>query len=630
MENENKLNGIPQNDIKNTETGIPETSEAENEITELRGKNSKVFRMNDGDYKSVFYSGGINERTAYSAEAENDGQQTTALAENETEQPVVTYGWKNGQISSGSVIEIGTSSDSGARRMYIKLSMPSLPGNPRIKKAELKLFQYSGASFVTTDPKIGLYKVTEDIAVGECTPAYDSNLIDYNPMKSGFTENGEPAFYIFDITKLIDTAKENGSANVSLVLKSLYENRKADEGVLLYGSSSSEYAPQLSIAYESSYAVNTSYRTHTYELGRFGQAAIDLACGNLMLESEDFAWQGNRMPVTIKHLYNSALAAYQYTANGGIRLNAADFSGMKLGGGFKLNLMQSMVPSSFQKDGALYSGYVFVGENGEETYFKKSEKTASSNGLTYNLYEDTNGGELKYDPEKKTMSAGEETYYFDSDGRLIKISSGRNSMTITYESGKIASVTDGAGRAFAFAYDADGFLTSVTAPDKTKIEYGYASNRLSTVAYPNGRKAAIVYTYGKPSQIILSENNTDTYKIKFTYFGDRVETVTEYGAENGIFAEGLTAEYIYSAAGRHTVVSTYEPGNYELDEAERKTVYAFDNDGNIVSEYSYSKDTGNVGVSGSESGIRPYSAGGIVSNIDNLLLNNRVFVHGKT
>ena len=78
------------------------------------------------------------------------------------------------------------------------------------------------------------------------------------------------------------------------------------------------------------------------------------------------------------------------------------------------------------------------------------------------------------------------------------------------------------------------------------------------------------------------------------------------------------------------MVSTYEPGNYELDEAERKTVYAFDNDGNIVSEYSYSKDTGNVGVSGSESGIRPYSAGGIVSNIDNLLLNNRVFVHGKT
>ena len=62
-----------------------------------------------------------------------------------------------------------------------------------------------------------------------------------------------------------------------------------------------------------------------------------------MFESEDFAWAGNRMPVTIKHLYNSALYAYQYTANSGIKLSTANFSAMKLGNGFKLNIMQSMI-----------------------------------------------------------------------------------------------------------------------------------------------------------------------------------------------------------------------------------------------------------------------------------------------
>ena len=45
MENENKFNGITEND---TESGIPDATEISNEVTELRGKNSKVFRMDDG------------------------------------------------------------------------------------------------------------------------------------------------------------------------------------------------------------------------------------------------------------------------------------------------------------------------------------------------------------------------------------------------------------------------------------------------------------------------------------------------------------------------------------------------------------------------------------------------------
>ena len=89
-----------------------------------------------------------------------------------------------------------------------------------------------------------------------------------------------------------------------------------------------------------------------------------------MFDSEDFAWGGNRMPVTIRRLYNSALSGYQYTANSGIRLNTADFSAMKLGRGRKLNLMQIMLSATFQHVGSNYSGYVYVDENGAETYFK--------------------------------------------------------------------------------------------------------------------------------------------------------------------------------------------------------------------------------------------------------------------
>ena len=37
-----------------------------------------------------------------------------------------------------------------------------------------------------------------------------------------------------------------------------------------------------------------------------------------------------------------------------------------------------------------------------------------------------------------------------------------------------------------------------------------------------------------------------------------------------------------------------------------KTVYTFDDDGNITGEYAYTEDTGNVQVSG-EAGINPYT-----------------------
>ncbi len=544
---------------------------------------------------------------------------------------MTTYGWLGGHMSSvSSMHTVGTNGDcsSGcnANRMYISLKLPTLPRNPRIKKAELRFFQYS-ASIQCGCPKLGLYRVTDGISAGICTPVASSDLIDYDTMKS---ESGDS--YSFDITKLADAANKGELSSANLVLKLIDENTSCSDKIMLYGSSCSVSTkmPQLVITYESSYGVNTSYRTHTHGLGRFGRGSIDLAGGNLMFESEDFAWSGNRMPVTIKHLYNSALSSYQYTANSRIKLNTADFTAMKLGYGFKLNVMQSMVSASFQHEGAAYNGYVYIGENGDETYFKQSTKTCpcDSNSQCYNLYENVNGGEMLYDPEKRTLTSGDEVYVFDTNGRLVRVSSGSNSTVITYTSGRISSVTDGAGRVFGFAYNSDGFLTSITAPDGTNVLYTYSGNLLSAVTYPNGRKASIGYSSGMPISVLLSDGDSDVYKVAYTYSGDRVASVTEFGYENGNEVKGAATAYSYSAASRRTIATTAEPQDAESGETAGnviKTVYAFGDDGNIVSEYIYSSDTGNTGADGEESGINPHSGeggAGIVSNINNLLVNH--------
>ena len=319
---------------------------------------------------------------------------------------MTTYSWVGGNMSSASTHTVGTNGDCNsacnANRMYMKLTMPALPRNPRIKKAELKLFQSSGSAQYGC-PKIGLYQVTDSILTGTCTPVASSDLVDYDTMKSGGSVS-----YSFDITKLLDAANKSETSYANLVLKLMDENTSCSDKIVLCGSSyaTTSKKPQLVVTYESSYGVNTSYRTHTHELGRFGQGSIDLACGNLMFESEDFAWAGNRMPVTLKHLYNSALASYQYTANSGIQLNTVDFSAMKTGNGFRLNIMQSMVPASFVHDGEEYTGYVYIGENGEEIYFK-ARTQSSDNGdgsAESTLYEDIDGGDMLYNSKIHTVS----------------------------------------------------------------------------------------------------------------------------------------------------------------------------------------------------------------------------------
>ena len=66
------------------------------------------------------------------------------------------------------------------------------------------------------------------------------------------------------------------------------------------------------------------------DMGKAGVGSINLLTGYLRFEHEDFAWKGNRMPVTIQHIYNG-------------NLSDGNFGAMKLGYGWKLNYQQNVV-----------------------------------------------------------------------------------------------------------------------------------------------------------------------------------------------------------------------------------------------------------------------------------------------
>ena len=547
---------------------------------------------------------------------------------------ITTYGWVNGTMSTGATHRIGTAAGSACeyRRMYLRLNMPEAIRSMRIKKAELTFRQQSGNTSLAVCPRIGLYKVTGNIAAGNCTPAFDELPLDYEMMRSGSTE------YTFDVTALVDEQNRTGASRFGLLLKLTDESCQGAADMVWYGgTSSAAYVPKLTVSYESSFGTGMSSRTTSHSLGYFGTGSVDLQSGSLAFESDDFVWSGSRMPVTIKHSYTSALAGLNYTANASAGLNTADFSAMRIGKGWKLNYMQSLLPKTFRHEGVSCSGYVYITETGEEIYLRKGTSndlkkccTIGGQCCDYYLYTDVKDSDCKYDPCEKKLYRGSETYAFDSAGRLTEITDEAGNHTVlTYTSGKLTSVTDGAGRVFSLNYTAAGQLTSIVAPDETCVSYAYEDGYLTQITYPDGRKAQIGYLTAASGQAgsvrLLSADDTLLYAV--SYFPDesnRVFSIIEYAPDG---TPGQSQYFEYAAAARKTTVTAQErPDAGESCGNSIKTIYTFDEEGNVVSSYLSADGIGNAGA-GEEtpgSGINPYLEHGaaVACNISNLLFNH--------
>ncbi len=532
---------------------------------------------------------------------------------------ITAYDWVDGEMAvsrNPKVSAINTNGNVSEQRLYMSLTMPQLPPNALVKKVELVLAANAFSKTSTELHNIGVYEVVSDITTGDLTPEHNLALVDYEAVTSSNKVGDE---FKLDITALADRCINDGADAVKLMLK--IKDTVPGVNIGFYGMGTAN-APRIEIEYETDFSMNTMHRTNSHSIGRFGQGIVDIVDGRLFFTSEDFSWGGNRMPVSISHQYSSALSDCQYSNNSCLGIKTADFSAIKLGLGWKLNLMQSMV-EHIDEDNVKY--YIHTDSNGNQTYFKESVKntTCCSNTYKYNLFEDVDGNEMYYDYFERKLTMGETVNTFDECGRLTSISDGKNTMSVTYASNRISAVTDGAGRKFEFTYTNDGYLWYITAPDSTKVHYSYTNNLLTGITYPDGTVAVIEYINNKPTCVTLNDASKSLYKVGYTFNGDKLASVTEYGVENGQFVEGTTKQYTHFAASNKTQIVSTVPADSDEDENTVITsVYTFDDEGNTVGEYVYGCDgekaEGSVG-----SGINPLaSALGVESNVDNLLLNH--------
>ena len=121
--------------------------------------------------------------------------------------------------------------------------------------------------------------------------------------------------------------------------------------------------------------------------------------------------------------------------------------------------------------------------------------------LSLILDEDGNETSVRYDLNNRPVHIGygdgkEASFRYDKRGALVEITDWNGITALERDAlGRLAKVTDPAGRSVGYGYDPRGNVASVTYPDGSAVSYGYdGDNRLSLVTDAEGNETNIPTT----------------------------------------------------------------------------------------------------------------------------------------
>jgi len=176
------------------------------------------------------------------------------------------------------------------------------------------------------------------------------------------------------------------------------------------------------------------------DLGRSGGASVNNYNGNLVYTHTDVSLPGNRMPMTISHVYNADQKASQ----------------VGYGSGWRLNLSQTLTPETIQ--GVSYMKYI-DGDGTIHHFLVQSNKYyLQTPGLYLELVKNSDNTYTMKDTQNNQLK-------FSSAGNLIEIKNRLgDKITLGYSNNRITTVTDGAGRVAHLTYNASNILTKITDP----------------------------------------------------------------------------------------------------------------------------------------------------------------------
>ena len=389
-------------------------------------------------------------------------------------------------------------------------------------------------------------------------PDFDPTVEDYAVTSS------KNSYYNWDVTDLVREWYEGENTGMMFKMSDSVEEA-ANVYSQFYSSDYSYYQvnekPTLTIIFRNNNGLEGYWDYTTSSAGRAGTGYVNQYTGNLVWIRSDIGFGGNRMPVTISHVYNT---------------NDSTENQFGMGNGWRTNFNQMVY--HWDNQNAYGDYYVWEDSDGTDHYFyyESAGTYKDEDGLELTLTT-TGSGTEKYCITDKNGNAS----YFDTYGRLTKQSNNqatKSSITITYTttSGKlISTITDGAGRVYAFTYT-NNLLSKIAYKGKgtseiTYVNFGYTNSNLTSVTDKDGKTSSYTYT---TNNLLDTAQDIDGYKICYDYTTttagqpNRIKTIEEY---SGTTAGGvLDIEYAHN----QTKFTDYN-GNVQIVQ--------FNNMGNTIS-----------------------------------------------
>ena len=154
-----------------------------------------------------------------------------------------------------------------------------------------------------------------------------------------------------------------------------------------------------------------------------------------------------------------------------------------------------------------------------------------------------------------------------------------NTISFSYTSGKLSSITDANGRTALFSYDADGKLISITDPKANSYSFSYTGGKLTTVTHPDTGQWN--YSYNS-NGLLASKTDPEGNLTSYSYdSNNRLSVATDPNSRTLSYTHAATAP-----AGK-------VPDSYPIAVVAAKPLTYTAKDGNGWS-YSYEALTENI------------------------------------
>ena len=570
---------------------------AQQELKHLRTRCGKVYALGNNRFRAVVQTTPVHEYDAATHQwvelSAEKRQQMAAQAHS----PIATFADSTNSAENAAGIldtyvkEGSTQNFSHDERLWI--SNTNYYGN-RLTYLKVVDLPRLGANHFITSAKLcvrNVYAPTADTAI-MCTEV----LEDWNPETITYDHQPDVSGVYQDYCRVVKNQYSWKEFDVTSLARKWYlgENHGVQLSAPTSESSfsqlhSSETANQPYFVLEyASLAGLESYLTYDHQsAGLAGTGSVSLVNGNLIFSHADTAMNGNRLPVSITHYYNSC---------------DSDKDEFGMGYGWRTSLHQTLHK-------VLYNGeveFVYTDGDGTEHFFKKKEddqkKYSDQSGLSLTLeVGDENITITDKGDNVMTFPLVSDTPTEDTPETakvlIQKIQDAvGNEVTVTALADsplKIASVTDDAGRVTTLHYT-DGRCDRIQTPwqnENSCVRFNYYNEETLYITHEDGRMSKYKYALANGYHLLMSasaiEKHVDqqpdkkltdvTYEYSNTNAIDGlphcITHATVTGTKNGTTLTAANISYTY---GNHMALVK--------DEISGKTLrYHFNDDGNQVS-----------------------------------------------